>query len=141
MKTANKIVAKMYNNDFFSKWLGIETLDISKGNCKLKMTIRKEMLNGFNIAHGGITYSLADSALAFAANTHGNKSLSIETKMSYLKPVKEGDILTAIVKKESLSEKRGEYLITITNQNNLEIATFNGIVHRTSKNWFSNNEE
>ena len=77
MKTANKIVAKMYNNDFFSKWLGIETLDISKGNCKLKMTIRKEMLNGFNIAHGGITYSLADSALAFAANTHGNKSLSI----------------------------------------------------------------
>jgi len=104
------------------------------------MTIRKEMLNGFNIAHGGIAYSLADSALAFAANTHGNKSLSLETKISHLKVVKEGDVLTAVVLKESLSKEKGEYVISIINQDELEIAIFKGIVHRTSKVWFSAHE-
>ena len=137
MTTSEKIVNEMYDHDAFSKWLGIERLEVSKGSCKLRMIIRKEMLNGFNIAHGGIAYSLADSALAFAANTHGNKSLSLETKISHLKPVKEGDVLTAIVIKESLSEKKGEYVISIMNQDELEIAVFKGIVHRTSKIWFS----
>ena len=99
------------------------------------------MLNGFYIAHGGIAYSLADSALAFAANTHGNKSLSIETKISHLKPVREGDVLTATIMKESLSEKKGEYIISIKNQDELEIAIFKGIVHRTSNVWFSRHEE
>ena len=99
------------------------------------------MLNGFNIAHGGIAYSLADSALAFAANTHGNKSLSLETKISHLKVVKEADVLTAVVMKESLSKKKGEYVISIINQDELEIAIFKGIVHRTSNVWFSRHEE
>ena len=141
MKISEKIVNEMYINDAFSKWLGIEKLQISKGNCRLRMKVRKEMLNGFEIAHGGIAYSLADSALAFAANSHGNKSLSIETKISYLKPVKEGDILTAIVMKESLTEKQGQYIIKIINQEEIEIAQFNGIVHRTSKIWFYDNEK
>ena len=141
MKISEKIVNEMYINDAFSKWLGIERLQISKGNCRLRMKVRKEMLNGFKIAHGGIAYSLADSALAFAANSHGNKSLSIETKISYLKPVKEGDILTAIVMKESLTEKQGQYIIKIINQEEIEIAQFNGIVHRTSKIWFYDNEK
>ena len=140
MTSSEKIVSEMYDHDAFSKWLGIERLEVSKGSCKLRMIIRKEMLNGFNIAHGGIAYSLADSALAFAANTHGNKSLSLETKISHLKPVKEGEILTAIVMKESLSEKKGEYVISIMNQDELEIAIFKGIVHRTSKVWFSTHE-
>ena len=139
MKISEKIVNEMYTNDAFSKWLGIEKLEISKGNCKLRMKVRKEMLNGFKIAHGGIAYSLADSALAFAANSHGNKSLSIETKISHFKPVKEGDILTAIVMKESLTEKKGQYIIKIINQEEIEIAEFNGIVHRTSKIWFYDN--
>ena len=74
MNLANIIVDKMLSGDAFSKWLGIEILDISNGYCKLKMKVRKEMTNGFNIAHGGITYSLADSALAFAANSDGIQS-------------------------------------------------------------------
>jgi len=141
MKISEKIVNEMYANDAFSKWLGIEKMEISEGNCKLRMKVRKEMLNGFNIAHGGIAYSLADSALAFAANSHGSKSLSIETKISHLKPVKEGDILTAIVIHESLTDKKGQYIIKIINQKEIEIAVFNGIVHRTSKIWFYNNEK
>ena len=60
----SKIVDKMYENDAFSKWLGIKRIEDGAGKSVLQMTVRKEMLNGFDIVHGGITYSLADSALA-----------------------------------------------------------------------------
>lgn len=77
MDLAEKVVNKMMDGDAFSKWLGIKVLEISKGYCQLQMQVRKEMTNGFFIAHGGICYSLADSALAFAANSDGTQSLSI----------------------------------------------------------------
>jgi acyl-CoA thioesterase len=60
------IVAQMYENDYFSQWLGIERLEVRAGYCRLGLEIRRDMLNGFGLAHGGIAYSLADSALAFA---------------------------------------------------------------------------
>ena len=113
MNQSEKIVDTMYQNDAFSQWLGIEIIDVSKGFCQLKMTVRKEMLNGFQIAHGGIAYSLADSALAFASNSHGRKSLSVETSISHTVSIKEGDVLTVATKELSLSDKIGVYLITI----------------------------
>ena len=130
-----KIVNKMYDQDAFSQWLGIEIVDVSAGYCQLKMKVRKEMLNGFHIAHGGIAYSLADSALAFASNSHGRKSLSVETSISHMVSIKAGDMLTAMTKELSRSDKIGIYLITITNIENQEIANFKGTVYRTSKNW------
>ena len=135
-----KIVNKMYDQDAFSQWLGIEIVDVSEGYCQLKMKVRKEMLNGFHIAHGGIAYSLADSALAFASNSHGRKSLSVETSISHMVSIKAGDMLTAMTKELSRSDKIGVYLITITNNENQEIANFKGTVYRTSKNWLSENE-
>ena len=140
MNQSEKIVDTMYQNDAFSQWLGIEVVEIKDGYCKLNMTIRKEMLNGFQIAHGGIAYSLADSALAFASNSHGRKSLSVETSISHTVSVKEGDVLTAITEELSLSDKIGVYLITITNQDNQEVAYFKGTVYRTSKEWFPRDE-
>ena len=135
-----KIVNKMYDQDAFSQWLGIEIVDVSEGYCQLKMKVRKEMLNGFHIAHGGIAYSLADSALAFASNSHGRKSLSVETSISHMVSIKAGDMLTAMTTELSRSDKIGVYLITITNNENQEIANFKGTVYRTSKNWLSENE-
>ena len=135
-----KIVNKMYDQDAFSQWLGIEIVDVSEGYCQLKMKVRKEMLNGFHIAHGGIAYSLADSALAFASNSHGRKSLSVETSISHMVSIKAGDMLTAMTKELSRSDKVGVYLITITNKENQEIAIFKGTVYRTSKDWLSENE-
>ncbi len=136
MSLPEKVFRKMYDNDAFSQWLGIEVVEVKDGYCELKMTVRKEMLNGFQIAHGGIAYSLADSALAFASNSHGRKSLSVETSISHTMSVKEGDVLTAITEELSLSDKIGVYLITITNQDNQEVAYFKGTVYRTSKEWF-----
>ncbi len=135
-----KIVNKMYDQDAFSQWLGIEIVDVSEGYCQLKMKVRKEMLNGFHIAHGGIAYSLADSALAFASNSHGRKSLSVETSISHMVSIKAGDILTAMTKELSRSDKIGVYLITITNKENQEIAIFKGTVYCTSKDWLLENE-
>ena len=135
-----KIVNKMYDQDAFSQWLGIKIVDVSEGYCQLKMKVRKEMLNGFHIAHGGIAYSLADSALAFASNSHGRKSLSVETSISHMVSIKAGDMLTAMTKELSRSDKIGVYLITITNKENQEIAIFKGTVYRTSKDWLLKNE-
>ena len=135
-----KIVNKMYDQDAFSQWLGIEIVDVSEGYCQLKMKVRKEMLNGFHIAHGGIAYSLADSALAFASNSHGRKSLSVETSISHTVSVKDGDVLTATTEELSLSDKIGVYLITITNKKNQKIAYFKGTAYRTSKNWLGVDE-
>ena len=136
MDLAKKVVDKMMNGDAFSQWLGIEVFEISNGFCKLQMTVREEMTNGFNIAHGGIAYSLADSCLAFAANSDGIQSVSIETSISHTKKVKSGDILTATSKEINKSNKTALYYITITNQDKLEVAHFKGTVYRTSKEWF-----
>ena len=128
----------MMSGDAFSQWLGIEILELSEGVCKLKMTVRDEMTNGFNIAHGGISYSLADSALAFAANTYGTHALSVETSILYKKKVMNGDVLTAHTKEISKNEKTANYDVSITNQKNIEVALFKGTVYRTDKKWFSN---
>ena len=129
------VVDKMMSADWFSQWLGIEVMHVGHGTCRLKMTVRKEMLNGFAIAHGGITYSLADSALAFASNSHGRKSVSVETSISHTIAVKEGDELFAEAEEVSCSDKIGIYLITVTNQNDQAVALFKGTVYRTAKHW------
>ncbi len=139
MDLAKKVVDKMISGDAFSQWLGIEVLEITEGFCKLKMNVRDEMTNGFNIAHGGIAYSLADSCLAFAANADGIQAVSIETSISHTKKVANGDILTATSKEMNKSNKTALYYITITNQDNLEVAHFKGTVYRTGKEWFPEN--
>ncbi|MCP4443009.1 MAG: hydroxyphenylacetyl-CoA thioesterase PaaI [Aureispira sp.] len=126
---------QMYDNDAFSQWLGIEIIELDAGKAVLQMTVRKEMTNGFDIAHGGITYSLADSALAFAANAYGRKSVSVETSISHTIPVKTGDQITATAIEDSLSNKIGIYRIVIKNQENKTVALFKGTVYRTSQEW------
>lgn len=140
MNIPEKVVDKMYKNDAFSQWLGIEVVEVNVGYCRLKMKVRKEMLNGFQITHGGIAYSLADTALAFASNTYGKKCISMETSISHIECVQDRDVLTAITEELSQTKKTGLYLITITNQDNQEVAFFKGTVYRTSKDWFSEEE-
>lgn len=135
MDITSKIVDKMFLNDPFSQWLGIVRFEEKVGCVNLKMTIREEMLNGFGIAHGGITYSLADSALAFSANSHGIQSLSIDTSISHTKPLKEGDIITTSVEEISLTKKTGIYQIKIVNQKKELVAFFKGTIYRTGKDW------
>ncbi|MBA3682536.1 MAG: hotdog fold thioesterase [Bacteroidetes bacterium] len=133
----SEIVNTMMANDFFSQWLGIKILEQSEGACKLSLIIRKEMLNGFGIAHGGITYSLADSALAFASNSKGRKSVSIETSISHIISLKENDGIIAQAVCETETEKLGHYKINVFLENDPSkiVVLFKGIVYKTSKNW------
>lgn len=132
---AKRVVDRMYNNDPFSQWLGIKRIEDGAGKSVLQMTIRKEMLNGFDIAHGGITYSLADSALAFASNSHGRMAVSVETSISHTVSLREGDVITATAEEVSLSNKIGIYDIKIRNQKDEIVALFKGTVYRTGKEW------
>lgn len=135
MNRAKEIVQNMFNNDAYSKWLGIEVLEIGEGISTLRMKVRKEMLNGFDVLHGGITYSLADSALAFASNAYGRKSMSIETSISHTLSCKEGDVLTTKTVERSLSNRIGVYDISVTNQDDKVVALFKGTVYRSDKVW------
>ena len=135
MLSPKEIVNKMINNDAFSKWLGINIIQLEKGYCKLQMKILQDMTNGFDIAHGGICYSLADSALAFASNSNGKMALSIETSISHTKKVNINDTLTAETKELNINSKTGLYNIKITNQNSEEIAFFKGTVFFSDKIW------
>ena len=135
-QTPENIVDAMYSSDWFSQWLGIERVLVEKGKCVLKMKVRKEMLNGFQILHGGISYSLADSALAFASNSHGQKSVSIETSISHIAQSREGDVIIAKAEELSISSKVGIYQVKVENNEGKLIALFKGTVYRTQKEWF-----
>ena len=132
---------KMLSQDAYSQWLGIEILECEIGRCKVAMTVRKEMLNSMNKAHGGITYSLADTAFGFAANTHGKFSVSIETSINHIEAVNEGDYLTAESVIEKVNNKLGFNIIEVRRKSKVEsqkdelVALFKGVVYRTNKEW------
>jgi len=131
--TPQQVVAHMMQHDLFSQWLGIEVLEIKEGYSKIKMLVRPEMVNGFNIVHGGIAFSLADSAFAFACNNRNNLSVALDTSINFTKPVHVGDVLIAEAKELHNGKSTGLYHITITNQNNHIVAMFKGTCFRTSK--------
>jgi acyl-CoA thioesterase len=128
------IVEHMYLEDLFSQWLGIRILEDGEGYCTLEMTVRPEMVNGFGIAHGAITYALADSALAFASNSRRRKAMSIETSINHLKPVKVGDVITATAEETSLGYKLGVYHLRVSRGDEL-VAHFKGMVYRKEEKW------
>ncbi|MEH6764730.1 MAG: hotdog fold thioesterase [Aequorivita antarctica] len=134
MLEAKKIPVKMLSQDAFSSWLGIEILEVEKGRCKVAMTVRKEMLNSMNKAHGGISYSLADTAFGFAANTHGKYAVSIETSINHIEALNEGDYLTAESVIEKVGNKLGFNIVEVKRGDEL-VALFKGVVYRTSKDW------
>jgi len=125
----------MFDNDAFSKWLGIKIIDLDHGSAVLQMTIREEMTNGFNIAHGGITFSFADSAFAFASNSTGRQSVSIETSISHTKSLKAGDVIRAVAKQENETNRLAIYSVKVTTLDETTVALFKGTVYRTSKEW------
>lgn len=135
-KLAVKVVEKMMADDAFSQWLGIEVIDIKPGYAKLEMQVRKEMVNGFNVGHGGIAFSLADSALAFASNSYGRVALALENNISFTKKVNPGDMLKATTEELSRGRRIAVYNVTISNQDDTKVALFRGTVFRTKERHF-----
>ncbi len=125
----------MYKEDAFSQWMQVDILEIVPGRCSLTSVIRPEMLNGFHICHGGVTFSIADSAFAFASNSRGIHAVSIETSISHIKKVFAGDTIFAEATEKSLTPKFGNYEVVLTNQKGETVALFKGTVFRTGKEW------
>ena len=136
-KLANDVVNHMMENDFFSQWLGIEVLEIKEGYSRIRMTVRQEMVNGFGIVHGGVPFSFADSAFAFACNNRNVLSVALDTSINFIKPVHVGDILTAEAKELHNGKSTGLYHISIRNQKDHEVAVFKGLCYRTDKSLIS----
>lgn len=130
---ARSVVEHMMQKDLFSQWLGIEIIEIREGYSKLQMKVRQEMINGFDIVHGGIAFSLADTAFAFACNNRNNLSVALDTSINFIKPVAPGDLLIAEAKELHNGRSTGLYHITITNQDSKEVAFFKGNCFRTGK--------
>jgi acyl-CoA thioesterase len=129
-----KIPYKMLSQDAYSQWLGIEILECEIGRCKVAMTIRKDMLNSMDKAHGGISYSLADTAFGFTANTHGKYAVSIESSINHIEALEEGDYLIAESVIEKVNNKLGFNIVEVKRGDEL-VALFKGVVYRTQKDW------
>lgn len=136
MLTPKEIITeRMLKKDSFSQWLGIMVEDLGLGHCTLKMKVNSSMLNGFKIGHGGITYSLSDSAFAFASNSYGYHAVSIESSISHVRPVFENDILVAKAVERSRSRLLGVYDVEVTNQDKNLVALFKGTAFIKNTKW------
>ncbi len=135
MKSAQEIVQEMMAGDAFSQWLGVKVIENRPGYALLGMTISNQMCNGFGIAHGGISYSLADSALAFAANGYGKHALSIETGISHHKPIAVGTQIVAEAKEIKEGRTLGVYQVAVRTNEGLLMASFKGTVLRKDSEW------
>lgn len=133
--TPEQIVHKMMEKDAYSRWLGIQVLKIKEGYCELQMKVQADQMNGFQIAHGGITYALSDSALAFASNGYGKHCVSIETSIAHMRPVQLGDLLTATCKEINRSRTLGLYEVKVNNQEGKLVSFFTGQVKLLDKEW------
>lgn len=130
---AQKVVERMMRDDGFSQWLGIQVLTVEEGSAKIRMTLRPEMLNGFGVVHGGVMFSLADSAFAFACNNRNNLSMALDTSITFTKSTRPGEVLTAEAKELHNGRSTGLYLVTVTNQEGEQVALFKGTCFRTGK--------
>lgn len=133
---AERVVAHMLEHDEFSRWLGLEVTHVAPNAATVRMTVRPEMVNGFGVCHGGVAFSLADSALAFASNTHGRLTVSIENSIRYPAPIMPGDVLTATAVELSASRRLAYFDVTVRKDGGDVVGLFKGTVYRTSRDHF-----
>ena len=139
-KLAERVVASMMSSDAFSQWLGIEIVEVAPKRSTCRMTVRDEMVNGLGVTHGGIAFSLADSAFAFACNTHGKITVSVDNSITYPAPIRGGDVLTAVSKEDESSGRLAYYRAEVMNQRGEVVALFRGTAFKTSREHFSTGE-
>jgi acyl-CoA thioesterase len=128
---ADTVVKAMLAKDAFSRWLGVELVTLKPRACTLRMRVRGDMVNGFGVSHGGIVYSLADSALAFASNTNGHVTVSVDNTISYPVPVQAGDDLIAVAEEETAGARLGFYRVTVARQDGTVVGLLHATVYRT----------
>ena len=133
---AERVVSSMMAADSFSQALGMEVVEVRPRAATVRMTVRDDMRNGFGVCHGAVPFALADSALAFASNTHGSVTVSIENSISYPKPIVPGDTLTATAEQQSETNRLAFFHVTVLRGDEV-VALFRGTVYKTNRSFFS----
>ncbi len=128
-ENANYILSQ----DFFSQWMGVKFIEIRENYCLIEMPIRQEMINGLKTVHGGVTFSFAESALAFSSNNTGNAAVALNCMINFTKAVRLGDVLIAESILMADTRKTAVYDIAITNQHKTMVASFRGTVYKLDK--------
>jgi acyl-CoA thioesterase len=123
----------MLARDQFTRWLGLQVDEVGAGYCRLRYTVKEEMLNGFAQVHGGIVFSAADSAFAFACNSHGRITVALDVSITFTRPARAGDLLTVEARELHLGNKTSVYDIRTTNEKGEMVALFKGTGYRTSQ--------
>jgi acyl-CoA thioesterase len=123
---ARATAAAMYENDACSRALGLEILEVRPGYARLRMAVRDDFLNGHQICHGGLIFTLADSTFAFACNTYNINTVAAGCAIEFLKPVPRGEVLTAEAIEQTLSGRTGIYDIRVMNRAGETVAMFRG---------------
>ena len=129
------IVQQMMDGDAMSQWLGIDVLESGPGVCICRMTVRQEMVNGFGIAHGAITYALADSTLAFAVNAQGQHAVSVTSTIQHLAAVQVGDVLTARAIPRAEGGRIAHVDVEVINQHGDRVAWLTATGYKRSSSW------
>jgi acyl-CoA thioesterase len=136
---AERVVHAMMAKDAFSRMMGMEIVEVRPRASTVRMTVRPDMVNGFGVCHGGVAFSLADSAFAFACNTHGRITVSIENTITYPRKVAAGDVLVATAREESASARLSYYHVEVRRGEEL-VNVFRGTAYRTEKPFFPDSE-
>lgn len=128
-----EIIAHLFERDRFSQWLGLQIDACSMGYCKLHFQVNDQMLNGFQVIHGGVVFSAADSAFAFACNSHGILTVALDVSITFTRPARSGDLLFVEAREVHLGNKTGLYDVRVSNAAGELVALFKGTAYRTSK--------
>ena len=121
---AERVVDSMLHDDRATRMLGMRVVSVSAGTCRVEMTVREDMLNGHRTCHGGILFSLADTAFAFACNSHNDRAVAAGAQIDYLRPALEGDVIRAVAEERSAGKRLGVYDVTLTNPKGQTVALF-----------------
>jgi acyl-CoA thioesterase len=121
-----RIVAAMRARDRAATWLGIDVLDVRAGYAQCAMSVTESMLNGHDVAHGGLIFTLADTAFAYACNARNDVNLALDCSISFATPARLGERLLAICQERTRGKRTGIYDVTVTGTDGRTIAVFRG---------------
>lgn len=137
---ARRSALAMWEGDAASKWMGFSLDEIGEGRAVMSVTVETQHLNGHGICHGGLIFALADSAFAFACNSRNLQTVAQHNSISYLKPVRLGDRLTATAEETALAGRSGVYDVAVTRANGEQVAVFRGASRATGGRHFDENK-
>lgn len=123
---AERSAAAMWANDRASSWIGISAPEVDEGRAVMQLTVAEHHCNGHDICHGGVIFTLADSAFAFACNSRNQATVAQHNTISFIAPGRLGDVLTARAEEITLAGRSGITDVTVTNQDGAVIAQFRG---------------